>query len=95
MNVERREVAETAERLYEELTAQGVEVLYDDREESAGVKFNDADLLGLPLRIVVSPRNLKRDAVELKLRTSTEAEMVPLDSAVDCVREIASGLNRV
>ena len=91
VNVERREVAETAERLYEELTAQGVEVLYDDREESAGVKFNDADLLGLPLRLVVSPRNLKRDAVELKLRTGTEAEMVPLDSAVDRVREILRG----
>ena len=88
VNVERQEVAETAERLYEELTGQGVEVLYDDREESAGVKFNDADLLGLPLRIVVSPRNLKRDAVELKLRTSSEAEMVPLDSAVARVREL-------
>ena len=91
VNVERQEVAETAERLYEELTGQGVEVLYDDREESAGVKFNDADLLGLPLRIVVSPRNLKRDAVELKLRTSSEAEMVPLDSAVARVRELLRG----
>ena len=90
VNVEQPAVSETAERLYKELTAGGVEVLYDDREESAGVKFNDADLLGLPLRLVVSPRNLKQDAVEIKGRTDSQAEMVPLESTVSRVKELLS-----
>ena len=56
-----------------------METLYDDRiDQAAGVKFNDADLLGLPLRLVVSPRNLKNGQVEVKGRTDAEAEMVPL-----------------
>ncbi|MCS7041040.1 MAG: His/Gly/Thr/Pro-type tRNA ligase C-terminal domain-containing protein, partial [Caldilineales bacterium] len=82
---------ETAERLYAELRAAGVEVLLDDREElSAGVKFNDADLIGIPLRLTVSERGLKQDAVELKRRTATEGEMVPLPDIVARVRaEIA------
>jgi len=90
MNVEQQAVSETAEKLYEELTSMGVEVLYDDREESAGVKFNDADLLGLPLRLVVSPRNLKQNAVEFKGRTDSQAEMVPLESAAARVKELLS-----
>ena len=71
------EVAEEAERLYEELTAAGVETLYDDRDESPGVKFNDADLLGMPVRLTVSPRNLKQDAVEMKRRAGGEPELSP------------------
>ncbi|MDA1347442.1 MAG: proline--tRNA ligase [Chloroflexi bacterium] len=91
MNVEQQAVSETAEKLYKELTSKGVEVLYDDREESAGVKFNDADLLGLPLRLVVSPRNLKQNAVEIKGRTDSQAEMVPLESTAARVKELLSG----
>ncbi|MCH8066921.1 MAG: proline--tRNA ligase, partial [Chloroflexi bacterium] len=64
LNPERDEVGATADRLYAELGERGIEVLYDDREESPGVKFADADLLGMPLRITVSPRNLKQDSVE-------------------------------
>jgi prolyl-tRNA synthetase len=71
-------VGETAEALYRELRAAGLEVLFDDRLESPGVKFNDADLLGMPLRLTVSPRNLKDGKAELKLRTSKEAETVSL-----------------
>jgi prolyl-tRNA synthetase len=82
LNVEDAAVAETANRLYDELRAKGVEVLFDDRTESAGVKFNDADLLGIPLRITVSPRNLKQGAAELKPRTAEKAEVVPLDEVV-------------
>ncbi|MCH8009692.1 MAG: proline--tRNA ligase, partial [Chloroflexi bacterium] len=62
---------------------------YDDREESAGVKFADADLLGMPLRVTVSPRNLKQDAVEIKGRSDADAEMVPLSEAVDKLAELA------
>jgi prolyl-tRNA synthetase len=71
----------TAESLASELERAGVEVLYDDRDESAGVKFADADLIGIPLRVTVSKRNLKENAVEIKLRSSPESELVPLDAA--------------
>jgi len=72
------EAPKVAEKLYNDLQAAGLEVLYDDREESPGVKFNDADLLGIPFRITVSPRTLEKDSVELKKRSEKESELVPL-----------------
>jgi prolyl-tRNA synthetase len=71
-------VAETAEKLYTGFQAAGMEVLFDDREESPGVKFNDADLLGIPFRVTVSPRALEKNSVELKLRSEKQAELVPI-----------------
>jgi prolyl-tRNA synthetase len=71
-------VSEVAEKLYADLQAAGIEVLFDDRAESAGVKFNDADLIGLPFRVTVSPRTLEKDSVELKKRAEKDAEIVPL-----------------
>jgi len=68
------------------LTAAGLEPLVDDREESAGVKFNDADLIGLPVRITVSERAYKQGGVELKLRASGESRVIPLDEVVTEVR---------
>ncbi|MDO8717234.1 MAG: proline--tRNA ligase, partial [Dehalococcoidales bacterium] len=62
-------VSELTENLYVELTAQGIEVLLDDRQESPGVKFNDADLLGVPLRVTISPRSLEKNSVEIKKRS--------------------------
>jgi prolyl-tRNA synthetase len=59
-----------AEKIYQELTARGVEVLYDDRKESPGVKFADADLIGLPIRLTVGNRTLKEGRVEMKLRSN-------------------------
>jgi prolyl-tRNA synthetase len=76
-----------AEQLYADLTAAGVEVLYDDRTETAGVKFNDADLIGLPLRAVVSKRSLKNGGMELKLRSQKESRIVPLAEAVQVIQE--------
>ena len=76
LNVDGGQVAQAAYELYRELQEEGIQVLYDDRIESAGVKLNDADLVGLPVRLVVSPRNLKQDAVELKLRSEAEASLV-------------------
>lgn len=73
---------EQAEQAYHRLVAEGVEVLYDDREESAGVKFNDADLIGTPLRVTVSTRSLKQDGVEFKRRTEAERQIVPLRELV-------------
>ena len=88
LNVTNEEVARAAEAMYQELQAAGMEVLYDDREDSAGVKLNDADLLGLPVRVVVSPRNLKQGEVEVKARSEPEASMVPSDQAVQHVRKL-------
>jgi prolyl-tRNA synthetase len=83
LNLADEQVAEEAERLYQELQDQGFEVLYDDRTEgSAGVKFNDVDLLGLPVRLVVSPRNLKAGVVELKQRLEESSSMVPTSDVV-------------
>ncbi len=81
-------VAEQAEKLYVDLTAAGVSVLFDDRLESPGVKFNDADLLGIPLRITVSPRTLEKSAVELKWRTEKKAAVTPLEDLVERVKAL-------
>ena len=75
-------VREQAEALYGTLTAAGVEVLYDDRDVSPGVKFADADLRGMPLRCTISERSLERGGVEFGRRRSKEWEIVPLNEAV-------------
>jgi len=78
LGLDRPEIAAKVEALYASLSEGGLEVLYDDRTEaSAGVKFNDADLIGLPLRITVSPRSLEKDAIEVKHRAAAESELVP------------------
>jgi prolyl-tRNA synthetase len=71
------ELAAEGDALYAELQAAGLDVLFDDRDESPGVKFNDADLLGIPLRVTVSSRNRTAGVVELQLRSAAEAERVP------------------
>jgi prolyl-tRNA synthetase len=68
--------AEAADRIYETLLKAGIEVLYDDREESPGVKFNDADLIGIPLRVTVAAKSLAKGGVELKRRDQPKAEIV-------------------
>jgi prolyl-tRNA synthetase len=73
---------EVAERLYAEMKALGVEVLFDDRDESPGVKFNDADLIGLPLRITVSERSLQKGGVEFKRRDGEAKTIVPVGDAI-------------
>jgi prolyl-tRNA synthetase len=83
---------EVASELYEELTAAGVEVLFDDRDESPGVKFNDADLIGNPIRLTVGKRGLDKGGVELKLRHEKESELVPLDEVVERVQSVRAEL---
>ncbi|MEE8174803.1 MAG: proline--tRNA ligase [Dehalococcoidia bacterium] len=82
------QVISVAEKLYGELEAAGWEVLFDDRRESPGVKFNDADLLGLPLRLTISPRTLESQSVEVKGRGQKEARLLPLETAVATVKEL-------
>lgn len=81
-------VVGAAEKLYAELTALGVEALLDDRDERPGVKFKDADLLGIPLRVVVSARGLGAGQLELKDRTQKDPSSVPLGSAATDVRDL-------
>jgi len=69
---------DAADRAYAQLSEAGVEVLYDDREESPGVKFADADLVGIPLRLTLSERTLSKDSAEIKRRDQAETELVPL-----------------
>ena len=83
LNLADEQVAEEAERLYQELKDQGIEVLYDDRtDQTAGVKLNDVDLLGLPVRLVVSPRNVKAGVVEFKQRLDETSSLVPAGEVV-------------
>jgi len=83
---------ETAASIYADLTENGIEVLFDDRPESPGVKFNDADLIGLPIRLTVGERSLQQGGVELKLRTKEEKRILPLDNVVKYVKEILMDL---
>jgi prolyl-tRNA synthetase len=85
---ENAQVTETAEKLYTDLTARGLEVLYDDRNESPGVKFNDADLLGMPLRVTISPRTLEKSSAEVKWRTEKKAQLVPLANLAATLKEL-------
>ena len=86
---------ESSEKLYDELTKAGIEVLLDDRNERPGVKFKDMDLIGIPVRIVVGEKNLPN--VEVKMRNQTEANLVPLEEAsskvVQIVQEELAKLN--
>lgn len=81
------EVQKEADKLYDALLAQGIEVLYDDRNERAGVKFNDADLIGIPVRIVVSSKTLEKDSAEWKERDCAEAKMVQLEEVIGQVKK--------
>ena len=83
LHLDNPSVATEAEKVYQSLEEKGVEVLFDDRNESPGVKFNDADLLGMPLRLTLSPRTLKSKEIELKWRTDKEAQLLPLDNLVN------------
>jgi prolyl-tRNA synthetase len=81
-------VRATADALVATLEAKGVQVLFDDRDESAGVKFADADLIGIPFRVTVSKRSLTSKSVELKPRAAAEAELIPQDMAGDRLVDI-------
>jgi prolyl-tRNA synthetase len=81
------ETSAAAERLYQELNDAGIEVLFDDRPDRAGVKFNDADLIGNPIRLSVSPRTLADGQAEMKARKEADATFVPLDGVIAAVRE--------
>ena len=90
INAQHPESVQIAEKLVAELEALGVDVLYDDRDERAGVKFKDADLVGAPVRISVGERSLAKGAVEFKLRKTGQMDMIPVAEAVSKARAVLS-----
>jgi prolyl-tRNA synthetase len=82
------EVVNAADSLYEQLLSKGYEIVYDDRDESAGVKFNDADLIGIPLRFVVSSRSLRAGGVEVKRRDAEDYQIIDFDDIEEAVRQM-------
>ncbi|UCD65175.1 MAG: proline--tRNA ligase [Candidatus Zixiibacteriota bacterium] len=82
-----------AEKIYTALTEAGIDVLMDDRAERPGVKFNDADLIGMPIRITIGDKSLAKGKVEIKARAEDKVELVAVDSVVGAVEEVAQRLN--
>lgn len=81
-----------ADKLYKDLTDAGLETIYDDRKVSAGFMLSDADLLGVPVRVIVSPRNLKEGVAEVTTRDKSYTEKVPLENAVESVKRLVNKL---
>jgi prolyl-tRNA synthetase len=88
LRMENSEIAEAANKVYQDLMNQNIEVLYDDRDDSPGIKFNDADLLGIPLRLTISPRTLQSRSVELKWRKEKQAVLVPLENIASKITKL-------
>jgi prolyl-tRNA synthetase len=88
------QTAELADQLYNELSEEGIEVLYDDREESPGVKFNDADLIGIPIRLTVSERALKQGGVEFKRRDRQDKSILTLTEMIPFIQSEIAALQK-
>lgn len=88
VRVDDEEVRAYADKLYEDLQNAGIEVIYDDRSVRAGVMFADADLLGIPLRIIVSPKNMKQGVVEVASRDKTLKTQIPLENVMEEIKQI-------
>ena len=90
------EVKAYADKLYSALKEKGIEVIYDDRDVSAGVMFSDADLLGVPYRVIVSPRNMKQGIVEISSRDKSFKGSATLDSAAEeIVKTVSAALAEI
>jgi prolyl-tRNA synthetase len=88
LSLDKSAVAPMAEKLYQELQKEDIEVLFDDRDDSPGSKFNDADLLGIPLRLTLSPRTLHSQSVEAKWRKEKRAQLLPLENLAAQVKKL-------
>ena len=86
VNVNEKNIFEAAENLYISMLAHGIEVIFDDRDERAGVKFKDAELIGIPLRITIGQKNLADGNVELKIRKTGENKLYPLPKIIQEVK---------
>jgi prolyl-tRNA synthetase len=95
LNIRQEQIFNVAEDLYSKLNQSGIEVVIDDREESAGIKFKDADLLGIPIHIVISQRTLKEDSVEIKLRKGGISRKVKVGEVEKEIRSILSSTSQM
>jgi prolyl-tRNA synthetase len=96
LNMKDEEIKGTAERIYQQLTGAGIEALYDDRDERAGVKLNDADLIGIPFRLTIGQKKLKEGKVELVDRATRQAEDVAADEAAEIAcQRVGHGLRQL
>ncbi|MCG2709013.1 MAG: His/Gly/Thr/Pro-type tRNA ligase C-terminal domain-containing protein, partial [Thermodesulfovibrionales bacterium] len=86
LNMNDSKTVEVAEKLYNDLRGKGIEVLLDDRDERAGVKFKDADLIGIPTHIILGEKNLKEGLVEIKDRRTKEAAKVRVEEVGERVK---------
>ena len=91
VNAKKEDQMQAAVGIYDELIRRGIEVILDDRDERAGVKFKDADLIGIPIKITIGPKSLQENQVEVKKRWEDETELAAIDSVVDTVYEIIAG----
>ncbi|HBM17115.1 MAG TPA: proline--tRNA ligase [Lentisphaeria bacterium] len=82
LNIKEEAVKSTAEKLYANLQSKGIEVIFDDRGEKAGFMFNDADLIGVPFRVIISPKTLETNSVEFGIRGVKEKQMIPIEDLV-------------
>jgi prolyl-tRNA synthetase len=93
VNVNDESIRNISENLYDTLLKKAVEVIIDDRDERAGVKFNDADLIGIPLRVTIGKKALSEGKIEVKIRKSGEVKILETDEAVDfIIRYISEGM---
>jgi len=92
ININDEQISRAAEDLYKRFVANGIEVILDDRDERAGVKFKDADLIGIPLRITIGSKGLAEGTVEVKFRKSGEVEKVPIGTVSDFIADIITDL---
>lgn len=95
VNSKKEEQMKVANDIYTKLQENGVEVMLDDRDERAGVKFKDADLIGIPLRITIGPKLLQENKVEVKKRWENESQVIELDRIIDEVTEIIKNIIRI
>ncbi len=89
LNYEKETQKAAADRIYAELTAAGIDVLLDDRPERAGVKLNDADLIGIPIRVVIGDKSLADGKVEVKARSLDQVDLVAVNDLIAAIRQLS------
>lgn len=92
INLANDEIMKVSKRLYEELKKEGIDVILDDRDEQAGVKFKDADLIGIPIRITIGPKTLKENSVEVKLRKDKNSFKEKISDATSKIKKLLKSM---
>jgi prolyl-tRNA synthetase len=94
LNQDDKDVVDTSEKIYRQLLDKGIDVLLDDRDLRAGIKFKDADLLGIPVRVTVGSKSVKEGSIEIKLRSEQQSQKFPINDAADKTIEIIDSLKK-